>query len=69
VRKPAITKSKLRLTTKSKPSRTGGLTSSSGTPSPGTSSVRRVSTSIVVGATQTRTPWVRQRSTSSTARS
>ena len=51
--------SKLRLITKSAPSKTGGFSSNSGTVWPGTSSWRWVMISIVVGAmrTATRRSW------------
>ena len=49
------------------PSKTGGLSSNSGTDWPGTSSCRWVMISIVVGAIRTATPRSWQRSTSSNA--
>ena len=63
----APTRSKLRLIAKSTPSKTGGLSSNSGSAWPGTNSTRSIRISIVDGATRTRTPWRWQRSTSSTA--
>ena len=60
-------RSKLRFTTKSMPSKTGGLSSNSGSDWPGTNSTRSIRISIVDGATRTRTPWLWQRSTSSNA--
>ncbi len=68
-RKPATTRSNERLTTKSKPSKTGGRSSNSGTDAPGTNSARLTRISIVEGATRTVTPRWWQVSTSSTARS
>ncbi len=59
----------MRLTKKSKPSKTGGLSSNSGTASPGTNSARCTSSSIVDGAIRTRTPAPWAMSTSTTARS
>ena len=53
---PATTMSKLRFSTKSSPSKTGGFSSNSGTDWPGTSSWRWVMISIVVGAIRTATP-------------
>ena len=59
--------SKVRLIAKSMPSKTGGLSSNSGSAWPGTNSTRSIRISIVEGATRTRTPCRWQRSTSSTA--
>ena len=61
--------SKVRLTTKSMPSKTGGLSSNRGSDWPGTNSIRSIRISIVEGATRTFTPCSWQRSTSSTASS
>ena len=60
-------RSNARLTTKSMPSNTGGLSSKSGSDWPGTNSIRSIRISIVDGATRTRMPFWWQRSTSSTA--
>ena len=49
-------KSKVRFSAKSIPSKTGGLSSNSGTDSPGTNSARWINISIVEGAIRTRTP-------------
>ena len=57
----------MRLIAKSTPSKTGGLSSNSGSAWPGTNSTRSIRISIVDGATRTRTPCWWQRSTSSTA--
>ena len=65
----APTRSKVRLSAKSTPSKTGGLSSNSGSAWPGTNSTRSIRISIVDGATRTRTPCWWQRSTSSTASS
>ena len=61
--------SNVRLTTKSRPSKTGGLSSNRGSDWPGTNSIRSIRISIVEGATRTLTPCSWQRSTSSTASS
>ena len=63
------TRSNVRLTKKSMPSKTGGRSSNSGTDAPGTNSARWTRISIVDGATRTVTPRWWQVSTSSTARS
>ena len=59
--------SNVRLTAKSIPSKTGGLSSKSGTDWPGTNSARWIRISIVDGAIRTTTPRWWQVSTSSTA--
>ena len=61
------TRSNERFSAKSMPSKTGGLSSNSGTDCPGTNSARWTRISIVDGATRTRTPRWWQTSTSSTA--
>ena len=48
--------SNVRLSTKSKPSKTGGRSSNSGTVAPGTNSARCTRISIVDGAIRTVTP-------------
>ena len=54
--RPAPIRSKVRLTAKSIPSKTGGFSSKSGSACPGTNSTRSIRISIVDGATRTRTP-------------
>ena len=61
--------SKVRLSAKSTPSKTGGPSSNSGTDWPGTNSARWIRISIVEGARRTRTPRWWHWSTSSTASS
>ena len=55
-RKAETTRSNVRLTKKSMPSKTGGRSSNSGTEAPGTNSARWTRISIVEGAIRTVTP-------------